>query len=647
MGNAPYRLLTRHFLRGFFENDLLSPDQGMEATLAPLLAAIAAPGLLLPMMWSFSYGWPYRRVETFQALAMRHEVLLVMYPMVIVALVTVLQWDSLYPDRRDAEVLGRLPVPTATLFWAKATALLLFVGLFGVASNGAASLVYPIVANIRPQPGSPGPLATCVAHLTATGGAAVFAVFVVLAGMGVMQLVLPARLRRTLSPLVQLASVLVLVLALLMLPFLMMAVDPHNQGGLAEKVALHRLYVEEGGSEAFDWADVPATSSFEADPVHGGMRPRPGKPPVAYERVRDPFSGRGAAHVLADGVSGGAPWVFWFPPVWFLGWYEQLAGRGSAAARLLMGRAQAGIAVTAALAVVCYLWTYRRHAAGAVVGDGAGQRRLCSEGRTRRVAESIQRRVVPHPVARAYFAFVAMTLARSAKHRLIVAAAVGAALAFVLAEAAVGIERIEPARPGPQILSAQFVFTMLLLSGMRMAFAVPAMLPANWAFRFHGPDGVVHCAAGARRAMVVCGLIPVLALLFPAYALLYGVQTAVLHAACGFLASLVLIEALMAGFPKVPFAAPYVPGRAMVMSRLTLYIFAFQFFGYTIAWVESLALPRPGWMLLILGVFAVWYTVAVWRRRTRDAAASLVFDQDAPDGLQTLDLAGPPRGVRP
>lgn len=85
MRNQRYRLLTRHFLRGYFENDLVSPDQGMEATLAPLLAAIAAPGFLLPTIWSFSYGWPYKRVEAFQALAMRHEVLLVMYPMVIVA----------------------------------------------------------------------------------------------------------------------------------------------------------------------------------------------------------------------------------------------------------------------------------------------------------------------------------------------------------------------------------------------------------------------------------------------------------------------------------------------------------------------------------------------------------------------------------
>ena len=105
--------------------------------------------LILPLIWSFAYGWPYRRVEAFQALVLRHEIVLVMYPMVIVALVAVLQWDSLYPDRRDAEVLGRLPVPGTTMFWAKASALLVFVGLFALASNGPASLLYPLVANMR------------------------------------------------------------------------------------------------------------------------------------------------------------------------------------------------------------------------------------------------------------------------------------------------------------------------------------------------------------------------------------------------------------------------------------------------------------------------------------------------------------------
>src|SRR5512135_1250530 len=140
MDLAQYRCLTRHFARGFLENDLLAPDQGMQATLAPLLAAIAAPGLILPTVWLVSYGWPFVSAEEFRALVVRHELILVGFPMLVVGLVATLHWDSLYPDERDRAVLGTLPVSTATLFFAKASALFLFVGLFALAANGLMSV---------------------------------------------------------------------------------------------------------------------------------------------------------------------------------------------------------------------------------------------------------------------------------------------------------------------------------------------------------------------------------------------------------------------------------------------------------------------------------------------------------------------------
>ena len=397
------------------------------------------------------------------------------------------------PDRRDAEVIGRLPVPATTMFWAKASALFLFVGLFALASNGVPSVLYPLVANMRPQPGLHGPLVTGVAHVVATFGGAVFAVFAVLATMGVMQLVLPTAVRRRVSPVLQLAAVLLFVLALLMLPFLMIAVDPRNPSGVAQSIGLHRLYADHAGAT-------------------------------------------------------GSSWAFWFPPFWFLGWYEQLAGRGSAASHLLTVRAQVGLATSAVLSVLCYLVAYRRHLAGAMLGDGAAAPGAAGT-RVRRMSSAVSRFIVPHPVARAYFSFTLTTVARSGKHRLIVGAAVGAALAFVLAEATVGFEAFDPGKPSAQLLSAQFVFAIFLLAGARMAFGIPTSLPANWSFRFHGPARCVHCATGARRALIT-GLMPLLLLLFPVHALLFGWRLAGLHALCGLLASLGLIEILLAGFPR-------------------------------------------------------------------------------------------------
>jgi hypothetical protein len=223
-----------------------------------------------------------------------------------------------------------------------------------------------------------------------------------------------------------------------------------------------------------------------------------------------------------------------------------------------------------------------------------------------------------------------------------IGAAVGAALAFVLAGATAGTEAIDPARPSAQILSMQYILAIFLLAGARVAFAFPSVLPANWAFRFHGPERVAPCATGTRRAVVACGLVPLLLLLSPLHVLLLGWRTTLLHASCGLVASLVLLEVLLANFPKVPFASAYVPGRAMIRSRLTLYFMAFQIFAYSLARIESWALGRSGWIYVMLACLVAAYTFVVFRRRAHADEARLVYDEDPPDAIQTLGLSGPP-----
>ena len=66
--------------------------------------------------------------------------------MVILALLTVIQWDSLFPDRRDYTVLNVLPVKLRTLFTAKAAALGALVLIFFGVLNGASLVFFPIAA---------------------------------------------------------------------------------------------------------------------------------------------------------------------------------------------------------------------------------------------------------------------------------------------------------------------------------------------------------------------------------------------------------------------------------------------------------------------------------------------------------------------
>jgi hypothetical protein len=77
---------------------------------------------------------------------MRDRALLIGFSMPVVALIAVLQWDRLLPDRRDLEVLRPLPLRRRTLVEAKAAAVIGFLGLFVWAVNLFTVVVFPMVS---------------------------------------------------------------------------------------------------------------------------------------------------------------------------------------------------------------------------------------------------------------------------------------------------------------------------------------------------------------------------------------------------------------------------------------------------------------------------------------------------------------------
>ena len=64
--------------------------------------------------------------------------------MLVVGLFAVLSWDSTFPDRRDAMVLGPLPVRARTMFLAKVAAVGTALGLTIVLLHGAMGLCWPL-----------------------------------------------------------------------------------------------------------------------------------------------------------------------------------------------------------------------------------------------------------------------------------------------------------------------------------------------------------------------------------------------------------------------------------------------------------------------------------------------------------------------
>jgi len=207
--------LVRHFLGCSFDSEMFAAQGEWQAVAIRSFAALVSVGtLMFPSYWQryrYLLSSPHYHqglrddVGTFVAIAMW-----------ITALLTAVEWQSLFPSRRDYLALASLPVRPRQIFTAKFLALLILIAglaltlavptavLFGIVSSGQAGQALPFASN-------------ALATFCAIGGACL-SVFFALAGLqGILLNLLPANWFARISTTVQ---GLVFVLTLGVLPSL-------------------------------------------------------------------------------------------------------------------------------------------------------------------------------------------------------------------------------------------------------------------------------------------------------------------------------------------------------------------------------------------------------------------------------------------
>lgn len=119
-------LLTRHFLRRFVNNDLISPDADRHEVLAVIGAALLSSSLFLTVLLCIKYLFGIELPGPAAIWALDDRFLYIAGSMIITALATLAVWDALGLDARDAVILGPLPIPASVIMRAKLAALTLF-----------------------------------------------------------------------------------------------------------------------------------------------------------------------------------------------------------------------------------------------------------------------------------------------------------------------------------------------------------------------------------------------------------------------------------------------------------------------------------------------------------------------------------------
>src|SRR4029079_852861 len=104
-------ILTRHFLRRFLENDLISPEADRAHLLAVVGAGLFSTTIFVTMMMScFKYVVGFYTPGQAAVSSLDDKFFYISLSMLTVALLAVAQWDALVVDARDSAILDPLPV---------------------------------------------------------------------------------------------------------------------------------------------------------------------------------------------------------------------------------------------------------------------------------------------------------------------------------------------------------------------------------------------------------------------------------------------------------------------------------------------------------------------------------------------------------
>jgi len=323
------------------------------------------------------------------------------------------------------------------------------------------------------------------------------------------------------------------------------------------------------------------------------------------------------------------------PSYWFFGLFQQLNGSAFAGTAALAQRAWIGLAV--ALGTACCI---------VAIGYLRLLRRIVEQPdirtRSERLSAYLQSRSGSEA---AILLFSALTLARSRKHRVLLAFywGVGVTLIYAVTRPTVSGLRaaaLYPATgPSETYLMASLLLVSLGVGALRILIALPVTAKAEWIFRMTEFTAPAAYRKASTRFLLWWGCLPAWFLLSAtALAVWPGWRSLVFVLVLG-LFGLVVLEASTRALRKIPFACSYTPGRGHVHLVFWTALLLVLPVTRAIAGVFHRSLESPlKCLLLIVLVLGVW-SALVWRGRVSESAThGLLFEGEITEDLQALHL---------
>jgi hypothetical protein len=221
-----FEILTRHLLYRLVHNEALGEE--IPTRMTQVAYMLALPGVLMALYLFAAYHQPKAIGPRPYWNQISDHYVYTVYAFVVMGIVTVFEWELLFPDLLDVFVLTTLPIPKRVLLLARLMALAIFLGLALVGINFLGTLFFPAVADLHGMWWR-----HLTVHAMAVAMAGTFSAASFIALQGGLLCLLGRRIFGWVSPLVQALSMVALLTVLFLTPLISTHLQPLLYSGSA------------------------------------------------------------------------------------------------------------------------------------------------------------------------------------------------------------------------------------------------------------------------------------------------------------------------------------------------------------------------------------------------------------------------------
>jgi hypothetical protein len=244
---------------------------------------------------------------------------------------------------------------------------------------------------------------------------------------------------------------------------------------------------------------------------------------------------------------------------------------------------------------------------------------------------------------RASFHFVGQTLFRSPRHVLYIGTflAIGISAAIIAAmelmSAVHGKNPSMAVRLEEALLLGPRLLAFFLLVGMRVCFAVPIDLDANWLFRLSPKLQIKGHQRGVRKFLIGGLILPLFMFSGLFYLMIWDWHAVLMHLCYGVTLSLVLMELLFMRFEKIPFTCSYLPGDVSRVFLWPLYGLGFAYYVFASTTLEAWVSGDTHSLIYFYAIAGALWLVLLYRNLF-SADRIVYFEEESANAPVYLDM---------